>query len=189
MDVVVAPADGRVALRQLGADGADGPPELHGWDELAGRVRELEQPRPRWVWADTTAVYPRLLGEGVLVRRACDLRLGHAVLSRSRYLRAPLASVGDERWRPAEHDSAVGEPTLLDLPPGGPGLDLDEVVAEPRRQQRAVAESTQPERLRLLLAAESAGGLVAAELGHVGLPFDADVHDAQLTALLGPKPL
>src|SRR4051794_1723225 len=163
MDVVVAPADGQVALRELGADGADGPQELHGWDELAGGVRELEQRRPRWVWADTTVVHPRLLRAGVLVRRACDLRLGHAALARSRYLRGPLASVGDERWRPTEHETAVGEPTLLDLPPAGPVLDLDEVVAEHRRQQRAVAESTQPERLRLLLAAESAGGLVAAE--------------------------
>ncbi|MFL6026475.1 MAG: bifunctional 3'-5' exonuclease/DNA polymerase [Friedmanniella sp.] len=189
MDVVVAPVDGGVVLREQRADGGDGPQELHGWDGLVGRVRELEQRGPRWVWADTAAVYPRLLGAGVLVRRACDLRLGHAVLARSRYLPVPLASVGDARWRPAQHDPEVSEPTLLDLPPEGPVLDLDEVAAEHRSQQRAVAESTQPERLRLLLAAESAGALVAAELGHVGLPFDADVHDAQLTALLGPKPL
>src|SRR3954465_6620420 len=99
MDVVVAPVDGGVALRELGADGGDGPQELHGWDELAGRVGELEKRGPRWVWADTTAVYPRLLGAGVLVRRACDLRLGHAVLARSRYLRGPPATVGDGRWR------------------------------------------------------------------------------------------
>ncbi|MET0694367.1 MAG: bifunctional 3'-5' exonuclease/DNA polymerase, partial [Propionibacteriaceae bacterium] len=34
-----------------------------------------------------------------------------------------------------------------------------------------------------------AGALVAAEMKHVGLPWDERVHDAQLTAILGPRPL
>jgi DNA polymerase-1 len=189
MDVAVAAADGGVVLRRLEPGGTDGPDEVVGWDDLPGRVRDLEQHGPRWVWADTGAVYPRLLHAGVVVARAQDLRLGHAVLRRSRYLTAPLASAGDARWRPSEPDLGGAEPTLLDLPPDGRVVGLDEVVTEHRRQQQAVVASTQPERLRLLLAAESAGGLVAAELGHVGLPFDAELHDARLTAVLGPKPL
>ncbi len=40
----------------------------------------------------------------------------------------------------------------------------------------------------LLLAAESAGALVAAELQHAGMPWRADVHDRLLTDLLGPRP-
>ena len=38
------------------------------------------------------------------------------------------------------------------------------------------------------MAAESAGALIAAEMGHDGLPWRADVHDAVLTGLLGPRP-
>jgi DNA polymerase-1 len=186
MDVAVAAGDGGVVLRR---QEPDGPEEVVGWDDLPGRVRELERHGPRWVWADTGAVYPRLLRAGAVVARAHDLRLCHAVLARSRWLSAPLASAGDPRWRPTEPELGTDEPTLLDLPPDGGAVDLDEVVTERRRQEQAVAASTHPERLRLLLAAESAGGLVAAELGQVGLPFDAEVHDARLTALLGPRPL
>jgi DNA polymerase-1 len=42
--------------------------------------------------------------------------------------------------------------------------------------------------LPLLAAAESAGGLIAAEMTHHGLPWRADVHDELLTELLGPRP-
>ena len=53
-----------------------------------------------------------------------------------------------------------------------PSLDVAELAAEHGRQQAAVAASGRADRLRLLLAAESAGALVAAELSAVGLPFD-----------------
>src|SRR6185312_12389055 len=43
-----------------------------------------------------------------------------------------------------------------------------------------------PGRFRLLVAAESAGALVGAEMGHAGLPWRADVHDELLRELLGP---
>ena len=44
-------------------------------------------------------------------------------------------------------------------------------------------------RLRLLVAAESAGALVAAEMRFCGLPWRADVHDALLARTLGPRPV
>ncbi|HEX6869903.1 MAG TPA: bifunctional 3'-5' exonuclease/DNA polymerase, partial [Micromonosporaceae bacterium] len=45
-------------------------------------------------------------------------------------------------------------------------------------------------RFRLLVAAESAGGLVAAEMGHAGLPWRVDAHDRVLRELLGePSPV
>ncbi|WP_233201838.1 bifunctional 3'-5' exonuclease/DNA polymerase [Cryobacterium sp. Y11] len=56
-----------------------------------------------------------------------------------------------------------------------------------QRQLRAVAGSAEPGRLRLLLAAESAGALVAAEMRHAGLPWSADVHDQLLTRELGAR--
>ncbi len=40
----------------------------------------------------------------------------------------------------------------------------------------------------LLVAAESAATLAAAEMGHIGLPWRADIHDRVLTDLLGERP-
>ena len=48
--------------------------------------------------------------------------------------------------------------------------------------------SSEPGRLRLLLAAESTGALIAAEMNHVGMPWSVQAHDALLTQLLGPRP-
>ena len=55
-------------------------------------------------------------------------------------------------------------------------------------QLRRIAADEHPGRFALLAAAESAGGLVAAEMGFHGLPWRADVHDALLTELLGARP-
>src|SRR6185312_12674622 len=43
-------------------------------------------------------------------------------------------------------------------------------------------------RLRLLVAAESASALTAVEMGRVGLPWRAEVHEALLAEALGPRP-
>lgn len=79
---------------------------------------------------------------------------------------------------------------------GGSGYDsaaavvlgaLIEVFAD---QQRRVRETGRPRRFALLVAAESAGALVGAEMGHIGLPWRADVHDRLLRELLGaPQPV
>ena len=90
---------------------------------------------------------------------------------------------------PAIPNRTEAEPSLLDLPVEVAALDVDELAAEHGRQQAAVAASGHAGRLRLLLAAESAGALVAAELTAVGLPFDESTHDALLQAVLGPQPL
>ncbi len=184
----MAPSGGGVALTRLAPDGSANPEVVVDWDALPGYVRVAEAERPRWVWADTSEVHPRLLRAGVGVARAHDLRLCHAVLARSRLVVPALGSVDDERWRPAAPALAERAPSLLDLPTTGQALDLAAVVAEHGHQQRAVATSVQAGRLRLLLAAESAGALVATELTAVGLPFDEAAHDARLTALLGPRP-
>ncbi|UFS61050.1 bifunctional 3'-5' exonuclease/DNA polymerase [Subtercola endophyticus] len=62
-----------------------------------------------------------------------------------------------------------------------------DAVAELALQLDAVASAADPNRLRLLLAAESAGALIAAEMSHAGLPWREDVHDRLLTELLGPQ--
>ncbi|MDR7384805.1 bifunctional 3'-5' exonuclease/DNA polymerase [Promicromonospora iranensis] len=67
----------------------------------------------------------------------------------------------------------------------GDGLDP---AAELAAQLLAIKDSTDPGRLRLLLAAESAGALAAAEMHHAGLPWRGDIHDEILTEALGPRP-
>ncbi len=62
------------------------------------------------------------------------------------------------------------------------------VTQEFARQLALVAESTAPARLRLLLAAESAGALIGAELHAAGMPWDRAVHEAVLERELGPRP-
>ena len=51
--------------------------------------------------------------------------------------------------------------------------DAVDPVAEFRAQTEAIAGSTAPGALRLLVTAESAGALVAAEMLHAGLPWRA----------------
>ncbi|WP_345802614.1 bifunctional 3'-5' exonuclease/DNA polymerase [Microbacterium sp. AZCO] len=165
-----------------------------GQDALAGWIAEVEASRTvRWVWNDAPAWYPALLASGVRIARCHDLRLCHAILRDSALVEGAeelRAAVG---WDAAPAgDARDASPTLFDLEdaaePTGPPTGLDDVLAEFARQQAAIADSSDPGRLRLLIAAESAGALVAAELRAAGLPWDAAAHDRILTDILGSRP-
>src|SRR6478735_1654250 len=112
-----------------------------------------------------------------------------------------LDAVGDERERVALTDETLAEWVAHTEAAEGPRWvwsdattragapdGLAEAVGEFARQRDALASSTDPGRLRLLLAAESAGALVAAELQAAGLPWDIAAHDRILTAVLGERP-
>ncbi len=152
---------------------------------LPGWIAEREPLRPRWVWDDTTRWYPQLLAAGVRVERCTDLRLCHAVLRRSALVDQQLLTgpdtAGWDQLAPVLDD----EPALFDLADPADRLDP---VGELARQQAALTASGARPRLALLLAAESAGALVAAEMRYAGMPWRADVHDRLLTDLLGPRP-
>ncbi|WP_235934578.1 bifunctional 3'-5' exonuclease/DNA polymerase [Agromyces humi] len=62
------------------------------------------------------------------------------------------------------------------------------VLDELARQLALVEASDDPNALRLLLAAESAGALIAIEMRVAGLPWNRAVHEAVLEAELGPQP-
>jgi DNA polymerase-1 len=68
--------------------------------------------------------------------------------------------------------------------------DVDPLTAlvEVYRAQQAALESAESGGLRLLVAAESAGGLAAAEMTQAGLPLDPRLHAENLVELLGPQP-
>src|SRR5690606_14202179 len=169
-----------------------------------GRVEHVVDGTPepvRETWDDTNRWYPTLLAQGGRVERSHDLRLAHVVLRRSRLVAGTaLARAAAGPWDalepvpagpdPLAHPRPVG---LFELSPSGgsaaaPALD---VVAELRAQLAAVAGAEGPDgpgRLRTLLAAESAGALVAAEMHHAGVPWRADVHDRILRDALRPRP-
>lgn len=157
--------------------------------DLPGLVAEREATSARrWIWTDTNQLAPQLLAAGVRVQRCLDLRLCRTILHHA---------FPDRTW-PEPHWPTVTlgerpEPTLLDALASesdspAPGGSADEMLAEHLRQQEAVAAAPSPGRFRLLLAAESAGALIAAEIYADGLPWDRQVHDEILTAELGPRP-
>ncbi|GLY87333.1 bifunctional 3'-5' exonuclease/DNA polymerase [Actinoallomurus iriomotensis] len=191
--VAEGPDDGGV-LRPVAEDGAPlGPAEPVADLVAAVAAREAqakERGDPagvRWVWPATARIYPRFLRAGVRLARCHDLELAEILLlnhagryGEPRSLRAAFARLNGS----AVPDDVVpgdGPPTLFDERPAD---DIDAVVAVHAEQQRRAAETG----MRLLVAAESAGGLVAAEMGHDGLPWRPDVHDALLTELMGPRP-
>ncbi|WP_134767072.1 bifunctional 3'-5' exonuclease/DNA polymerase [Nocardioides sp. 1609] len=140
---------------------------------------------PRWVWDDTARWYPPLLAAGVRVARCHDLRLGHHLLRR-----APAVDHRLLEGEQSEHWHRLGpsrpsDPALFEIDDTAEHLRAD---VEDARQRAAVAASAEPGRLGLLLGAESAGALVAAEMTHAGIPWRVDVHERLLVDLLGPRP-
>ncbi|WP_241981921.1 bifunctional 3'-5' exonuclease/DNA polymerase [Cryobacterium ruanii] len=153
---------------------------------------EPSTPAPRWVWDDTALIYPTLLAGGIRVRRCYDLRLCHVILKNSALtMTSELALAAPDRWDVASSpasDQAVPRATLFDFDATSVDDGTGESTArEFRRQLDAVASAGEPGRLRLLLAAESSGALVAAEMRYAGLPWRTDVHDLLLTRELGAR--
>ncbi|MBT2549544.1 bifunctional 3'-5' exonuclease/DNA polymerase [Arthrobacter sp. ISL-65] len=181
---------------------------------LAGVVRELEKRRPRWIWHRTQDWYPSLLAAGVDVERCYDLSLCGAILAHSEFTaHTPYAKNAEKLTQ----DDELQPPRLLQPPPppadqgalfDDPGAateprqTLAELRAEYAAQQEALAaaagataarataagDGTRRQRLQLLLAAESASALVAAEMQHAGVPWREELHEHILAEHLGPRP-
>ncbi len=164
--------------------------------DLAG-LAELERAhRPRWVFASVERLYPELVRGGLRVSRCHDLSLaeglllGHEGRGGPRGLPAALARANGQEPPPDEPTHADAQPALFEtrgsgLPPGVAEVDAAKIVLA--EQERRVRATEHPERLRLLIAAESASALVAAEMTHDGLPWRPDIHDELLTEILGPR--
>ncbi|OEV07457.1 bifunctional 3'-5' exonuclease/DNA polymerase, partial [Streptomyces nanshensis] len=91
---------------------------------------------------------------------------------------------------PAFSRGAEAEPSLFDAgpPPLPEGVDPMTALLEVYAAQSARTKAAEhPERMRLLLAGESAGTLVAVEMGRTGVPWRADVHRGLLEELLGER--
>jgi DNA polymerase-1 len=188
--------DGSVRLCPLDERGA-----VAGPVESAASLADAVRDRPgvaRWVWRSTTAGYPRLPDAGVWVARCYDVEAAEALLLgvEGRYGEPRSLSAAWARLRglPVPDDppqaAPAAQPSLFEAGPVPlpDGVDPLRALVEVYAWQVArTAAAARPERLRLLLAAESAGTLVAAELGRAGLPWRADVHRRLLAELLGER--
>lgn len=197
--LVAVSADGAGGgwLLPLTRDGAAGAVERV--DDLAAAVGRREAAdAPRWLWASTAAIYPGLLRAGVRVARCHDLELTEALLlgwaGRWGEPRSVTAILARRDGVPVPPDPAppraprdVVQEALFDAAPPAPVVPVTDLVDAYRDQRARIAATEAPERFSLLVAAESAGALIAAEMSHDGLPWRADVHDAVLTRLLGPR--
>ena len=204
---VVAGPDGGCWLSEFAAD-ETGPGRIVWHEDLPAAVAERERAGDvRWVWAAGGDIYPALLRAGVRVERCHDVALIEALLlaregrlgepaslagawARLRGAAAPAAQ-GGQAAPAARRTAGLGQAVLFEpadpvFP--SPRAALDALVAVHADQLRRIAADEHPARFGLLVAAESAAGLVAAEMGFYGLPWRADVHAELLTGLLGERP-
>ena len=170
----------------------DGTVCADAWPDMVAQQETLPDP-VRWVWSDTSRWYPPLLRTGVRVRRCLDLRLAHAILARSTRIVDATALQQAVMWDPTAPEAEPLSENValfeLDTRPVGPSPDsFAETVEELRRQHRALATAHGADHLRLLLAAESVGALIAAEMHDAGIPWDVTEHDRILRDELGPRP-
>ncbi len=194
--VVSRPNEDTWRFRQVDTDASAGSVQLLD-DTLVpsaqapGWVAELESSHsPRWVWADSARIYPELLTASVRVDKAYDLRLARAIIQNNQWTthdaffpRVEPDATESASWRrPAPKRSDA-------LFEAKPRVEADE-LAEYRRQHAVLATATAEHRGRLtyLLAAESAGALIGAEMTFAGIPWDAKIHDQILSDALGPRP-
>ena len=218
MRVAVAAGPGRTALLQELAEDGSGYAAPTLVNDFAAAVADYERAGPergetvRWVWADTSRSYPSLLRAGVRVDRCHDVALTEALLlargDEPAGARPVVAerSVVAGRAVVAQRAGGAQRVVVAGTPPGPgvtgqttlfgpaePGIDearevLGALVVAHADQVRRIAADAHPARFGLLAAVESAGGLAAAEMRARGMPWRADVHDALLAALLGPRP-
>lgn len=188
-------ASGAVVATRVDDAGGIGERVTLSTTELAAFARAEETvpgARLRWAWSDTRTWYPPLLEAGVTVERCHDLTLSHAILrastvSATTALATAPAGPWDQPLPTGLPEADGGHATLFEFDrPAAPATPsaLDEFAL----QQDAVATSSEPGRLRLLLAAESAGALIASEMQYAGLPYSVERHDELLTSVLGPRP-
>ncbi len=196
MRVAVVAGTGRSGLLcELAADGSprDGPVQVK---DLYAAVAGYESSGSvRWVWASGARLYPSLLRAGVQVARCHDVELTERlVISRDgpQHGLAPpvlagLAATGAAGiGKPVQAQGALFEAAVSAGP--DPADVLGALIAAHASQLSRIEADEWPARFGMLVAAESAGGLVAAEMSFAGVPWRADVHDTLLAGLLGSRP-
>ncbi|MFC4372881.1 bifunctional 3'-5' exonuclease/DNA polymerase [Nocardia halotolerans] len=194
---VAETGDGGARLCPLEPDGRPAGPVLEE-PSLVEAVRSRPEVE-RWVWRSTAEIYRTLLAAGVRVGRCYDVQAAEALLigyeegqsGQARSLPAAWARLHGLPVPPdAPARAAETQPSLFDSAPVPlpPGVDeFSALTAVYAGQLARTARTAHPDRMRLLLAAESAGMLVATEMTRAGIPWRVDVHRALLDDLLGER--
>lgn len=150
---------------------------------------------PRWLFSATDQLYPALHRAGVRVARCHDVSLTERILlGRETRFGEPVSAAAVHarvNGLPVPEDPATTtaeiHPTLFD-----PRADDAPTIDPMEALRTAIVDQLHrignDNALKLLVAAESASALAAVEMGVVGLPWRADVHDSLLTEALGPRP-
>ena len=175
-------------LVQLRGDGTPDGHAEHVPDLAAAVAAEERTVGARWVWASTQRTYPALFRSGVRVARCHDVELvGGLLAARDGLTVQPSSQAAagrpDDRQKALELPFDAGSEGGAELP-----QVLATLLAQHAEQLRRIDADADPANFGLLAAAESAGGLVAAEMAAAGLPWRPDIHDRLLTELLGPRP-
>src|SRR6185437_10288533 len=192
---------------QVISEGGDAAGPARAVPDLEAEIGVLEADAPRWVWPASAELVPALLRRGVRVDRCHDLALTEALLlayeghcGEPRSLGAawarlhglPVPEDRAEGTMTAPADNPTTQPALFEPDRSGLAKDVDPLRAVREvyaAQLRRIAATANPGAFRLLVAAESAAALAAAEMAHHGLPWRADVHSRILEEVLGPRPL
>lgn len=166
---------------------------------------------PRWVFERGAVLLPQLLDQDptLPLTHLHDLRLAQTILHTAAQAEgsgvtyhpvlpplpphehpgiAPAAPV-----RSAWHGPGEGQLGLFENPrsdPQAPQVQehLQGLVAELSAQLAAIKNARSPSKLGLLVALESTGALLAADMNQVGIAWDTHVHRALLEDSLGPEP-
>ncbi|WP_420884060.1 bifunctional 3'-5' exonuclease/DNA polymerase [Micromonospora sp. CPCC 205547] len=194
---VVSDERGGGVLQPLRGDGSPAGPAEPVTDLAAAVAAHEAAARPRWVWGSGATLYPALLRAGVRLDRCHDVELTEALLLghagrwgeprslAAAYARLTGAAVPPDPPPRQPAPPGDGQGSLFEAVPGPPGPGIEALARVYADQLARVAATAHPGRFRLLVAAESAGALVAVEMAAAGLPWRADVHDAILGELLG----
>ena len=155
-------------------------------DQFARTVGRIEQEfAPRWVFAGTSPWLEPLLDQDIHLGRAYALDLAQRILHRSPFVSSPVPDV-DLEHRPAR----VADPNqdALFADPAARDEDLAAIEARYLQQRQVLPRDPQQlRRIELLLHAESIGAVIAAEMEHQGLAWDAAAHRALLREQLGDR--
>ncbi|WP_430593083.1 bifunctional 3'-5' exonuclease/DNA polymerase [Humidisolicoccus flavus] len=161
--------------------------------DLASLISEAPWSSARFVLEDVRTSYVPLIGAGVRLRRALDLRLCRAIVDHTPLAsEEPEASSGDHPGilsggaAQADHDAQLSFSLFDDATPEFDTAALHSSYLHVMQRLRRVPA---PERLALLLEAESVGALIATELSATGLPWSTATHLRYLERELGPKPV
>lgn len=173
--------------------------------QLASTVQSIEEKnkKVRWVYSDYHTFLPLLLERGVTIGRAHDLLLAQRILSaaasraQNKISYTPLVELNPAVPAPSQRIPPLaqipGQDALFaDLAPAASAHvsapTVLQLAEELQNQLTAISQAPYPDRLQLLVAAESQGGIIAAEMKHTGIPWNRDLHEKLLEHRLGSRP-